>query len=495
MHAHGKSILDLPTIQNRNNLNLVHQFYRSLNISVNSLSTMGKLDSAEILVRETLDKLGPVKSDLIRNDTEWQNWDFEKLLDSLREYTVRNPVKNIDASNRNEKVTKNTGGLYRERNFKTYDKETKIISCVYCKSEQHYSSDCKKVKFIAERREFLKNNRLCFNCTGKNHSAANCRSRNCVRCNQRHHTSLCNLKNEESSLLGMLEDSRATIHPTLVAVVKGKRFRILLDTGAGSSFISSTLASHIGNKPLYWEQKIMETITTVVKQKLPLYSMQINSTDGKYTLDIKANKLDRPILTTLPNPNIKQLKQRYPHLAGLTFDIEDDNKGHPIHIILGAGDISCIKCTGLISGQSGEPIAENTIFGWTLMGHGNKPSTLNYFSNNSQDGYRKLYNLDVLGLQDCDEGDQQNVYEEFKEQLQRHADGSYSTKLPWKANHPRLHENMSGSLARMHTQIRKLKGNDDILKEYHQIIQDQLENEIIEAAPDTPTGESVLHAT
>ena len=44
----------------------------------------------------------------------------------------------------------------------------------------------------------------------------------------------------------------------------------------------------------------METITTVVKQKLPLYSMQIHSTDGKYTLDVKVNKLDRPILTTLP---------------------------------------------------------------------------------------------------------------------------------------------------------------------------------------------------
>ena len=52
---------------------------------------------------------------------------------------------------------------------------------------------------------------------------------------------------------------------------------------------------------------------------------------------------------------------------------------------------------------------------------------------------------------------------------------------------------MAGSLARMHTQIQKLKGNDDILKEYHQIIQDQLENEIIEAAPDTPTGERVFY--
>ena len=66
VHAHGR------TIHNRNNWKLIHQFYRQLNISVNSLKTMGKLDSAEILVRETLHKLGPIKSDLIRNDAECQ---------------------------------------------------------------------------------------------------------------------------------------------------------------------------------------------------------------------------------------------------------------------------------------------------------------------------------------------------------------------------------------------------------------------------------------
>ena len=73
VHAHGNGILDLPTIKISNNLKLVHKCYRSLSISVNSSKTMGKLDYAEILVSETLDKLGPIKSDLIRCDVEWQN--------------------------------------------------------------------------------------------------------------------------------------------------------------------------------------------------------------------------------------------------------------------------------------------------------------------------------------------------------------------------------------------------------------------------------------
>ena len=116
--------------------------------------------------------------------------------------------------------------LYRERNFKTHDKGTRRITCVYCKYDQHRNIDCEKLKRVDEWREFLRKNRLCFNCAGKYHSVANCRSRNCARCNQRHHTSLC--KTEESLVLGMLEESRETIQPTLVAAIKGKKFRILL---------------------------------------------------------------------------------------------------------------------------------------------------------------------------------------------------------------------------------------------------------------------------
>ena len=112
----------------------------------------------------------------------------------------------------------------------------------------------------------------------------------------------------------------------------------------------------------------METMTSVVRQRLPVYNIQIHSTDKKHALDLKVNKLDRPTLTVLTNPNIKRLKNAYPYLDGLVFDNEDDKKNHPIHVILGAGEIAKIKRAGLISGKSGDPVAEKTSFGWTLMG-------------------------------------------------------------------------------------------------------------------------------
>ena len=88
VHAHGKSILQLPTIHKDYSVKMIHEFYRSLNVSVNSLKTLGKLDTAEILVRGTLEKLGPIKTELISLEPHWQEWNLQKLLDSLRAYII-----------------------------------------------------------------------------------------------------------------------------------------------------------------------------------------------------------------------------------------------------------------------------------------------------------------------------------------------------------------------------------------------------------------------
>ena len=75
--------MKLPNIVT-SNFKQVHEFYRTLNVSVSSIKTLKMLDTAEILVRETLEKLGPIKADLIRTDPKWQQWKFEDLLEALK---------------------------------------------------------------------------------------------------------------------------------------------------------------------------------------------------------------------------------------------------------------------------------------------------------------------------------------------------------------------------------------------------------------------------
>jgi hypothetical protein len=59
--------------------------------------------------------------------------------------------------------------------------------------------------------------------------------------------------------------------------------------------------------------------------------------------------------------------------------------------------------------------------------------------------YEQLCDLDVPGLAGSHENDQQEVYGEFKEQLERNDAGWYETKLPWKGNHPTLPHRMRGA--------------------------------------------------
>ena len=88
-----------------------------------------------------------------------------------------------------------------------------------------------------------------------------------------------------------------------------------------------------------------------------------------------------------------------------------------------------------------------------------------------------------MGLKDSPLGDQDIVHEELKEQLSRSQDGWYETSLPWKANHPPLPNHKSGSLKRFDNLVRKLEKRGT-LEQYHQIIQDQLAQGIVEPAED-----------
>ena len=107
------------------------------------------------------------------------------------------------------------------------------------------------------------------------------------------------------------------------------------------------------------------------------------------------------------------------------MDDEDTKPELPIHLIRGASEYSRIKThTKPQTGKAGEPIAELTTSGWTMMSTG-KEVGLNsvYLTRTSLVKYQQLCSLDVLGLEDRLDGDQQGVYEEFKEQLRRSDEG------------------------------------------------------------------------
>ena len=110
----------------------------------------------------------------------------------------------------------------------------------------------------------------------------------------------------------------------------------------------------------------------------------------------------------------------------------------PVHVILGAADIKTTEPAVLGVDPDIDPGAEHTMLGWVIMGKLTSLSTeteKDFFQNSSQHEFEQMCSQEVLGP--TDKADvQQLFHEDFKDHLQHLDDGTYSSWLPWKPDHP-----------------------------------------------------------
>ena len=87
----------------------------------------------------------------------------------------------------------------------------------------------------------------------------------------------------------------------------------------------------------------------------------------------------------------------------------------------------------------------------------------------------RLWDLDSAGIRDKDA-----VLETFEKNLSFEDGNKYLVHLPWKEQHGLLPDNFENCVARLSSQLKRLRKDPEILKEYDSIIQDQLQSGIIE---------------
>ena len=130
VNSYVQNIMSLPNIHGCQPSKIL-EFYETLMYNVQSLENLGKIGEVNGYVRATIDKLEGIRGDLVRIDDDWQEWKFPQLVETLRKWTERNPVK----ATTEKHVTKHPQYPFkRDRNFNTRQEDREIKNpraCVY----------------------------------------------------------------------------------------------------------------------------------------------------------------------------------------------------------------------------------------------------------------------------------------------------------------------------------------------------------------------------
>ena len=416
-----------------------------------------------------------------------------------------------------------------------------ILECKYCK-ENHKIIHCKSfIKIdVNAKREFVKQNSLCFNCIGNNHSAGQCLSSAVCRiCRRKHHSLLhpaglvntddrsdnnnSNVPRNENKADAAQNvkpsgstnsDTVATffsanqVHRTnqvLLATVlvnatanngSYHTIRALLDQGSQASFVTEATAQYLGLKKmpvrgyisgLEGNNKIISKFMVEITLK-SIHNPNVQVKVAAYIL--------KSITTFMPG------KQLVPVGWVCDFPLADPNYHTPnrIDMLLGAEIYGQVIQEGVRKGPQGNMVAQATSFGWILSGvvdkshqpHGNVLVMHSHVE--ERELMKKFWELEDNVMNDhsiLSEEDKQ-CERFFSETTRRDSDGRYIVRLPFKTQDatPTVVSSKKIAEKRLSSLVTRLSKNTDMEVKYHKVLEEYLLLEHMEKVPEKERNNS-----
>ena len=162
------------------------------------------------------------------------------------------------------------------------------------------------------------------------------------------------------------------IYPILVVTVNGYMCRALLDTGAGSCYVSTTLVHLLKLLSCWNESRKIDMMITSAIRKFEKFRITLGSINSEFSMsDVEVSKVEKDVLLSVQNPNYPEILNAYEHLRGISIDDLDEKDKLPIHMVIGLSEFTKSKTTTPARvGKIGEPVEERTEFGWVVMSPG-----------------------------------------------------------------------------------------------------------------------------
>lgn len=267
-----------------------------------------------------------------------------------------------------------------------------------CSGPKHNIAYCSsfKDKTVADKRNLILEQGLCFNCLKRKHLGKQCPSNNCcLKCGKRHHT-LLHLNYVEGKPEGQKQDApvpptpsvnsnnettnaastSGTTAATYVTTPHQMVARALLDPASTACFVTERIAQQL----MLRSQKRQFNINGIGETHCPNQSntvtdINLNSMWNKSSVN-HVQAIVLPSLTKrLP---ITSLQNGYwPHLSSLELADPRYNQSKTIDVLLGVDVYQDIFKPGLILGPRETPAAQESIFGWVLFGSSNGQQPVN----------------------------------------------------------------------------------------------------------------------
>ena len=383
--------------------------------------------------------------------------------------------------------------------------------CVFCKGN-HRTFTCKLALNKAERWRRIIDSKACFLCLNGGHLSSECTIKDKVKC-----CKTCNGKSKHNELLCVEGDPTTAVthvsantpvmtssanciqavYKTLAVVAQGQRHmakvRVLIDDGAGRSFITTKLSRRLGCREVDKEDISLDVFggESVGMGRMKLVELKLLPVFGDEEFVVRLLEVPK-LCGPIPFPPIELCRSELDRMNVLISDVSaSDMWSNDIQIIIGL-DLLPMFFLPVSRRISKGIFAQKTRLGWSLWGNAVgsgriSRSSVNFVSmsqspvwdvdNASLD---RMWSLEGVGISPEETSSCESpVYSRFKETLG--FDGErYVVSLPWKSSVELDNNNFGSAVKRYQGLTRKLQGSSSLLKDYRAVFSDYENAGIIE---------------
>ena len=345
---------------------------------------------------------------------------------------------------------------------------------------------------MEKRWDFVKENKLCFNCLNGGHRLDDCRYRKrCTECNRKHNVLLHQDKpaadtdkkpDSVATTALCTHNSKSVAFPVVAVKIKGRDHALttyaILDQCSDTTLVTKRLLNLLkleGRKVPFSVDTVNGRSTDETSQMIDL---ELKSLDSGESFKIKGTRSVEQIPVKISSVASNNYLLNYTHLSDLQLHSATSGE---INLLIGSDAPNCFVVHSTRFGNSEEPYAQKTPFGWTVVGpiasSTKSPlgqvSSVNLLKSVSNDElsaqmsqFWKYDFPDAIHSSRTENSVEDKIVERIVRPTVKKVDGRYLCKMPFRTRPQDIPNNRTLAETRMKYLCRKLQKDETVKAAY-----------------------------